>query len=221
VADSPLRFFTHGPGHAAWNMAFDEALLHLSPLPVLRFYQWSKAVVSIGYFQSWKEAGERPFVRRYTGGGLVDHAHDFTYSVTVPKGHRLDARGTANSYREIHEAVAEALRACDIPAEVTPETEPEPNAACFQRAVRYDIVLQGQKIAGAAQRRSRKGTLHQGSILLSGSYDRKQLAKQLQATLSPLLADSTTPGQLTGEESTLLEKLKSEQYESEEWNQQK
>src|SRR5271155_3321183 len=78
------RLLIHGPASPARNMAIDEALLREVREPVLRIYEWSVPAVSLGYFQPAALAGERPFVRRYTGGGLVDHAHDVTYTIVLP-----------------------------------------------------------------------------------------------------------------------------------------
>ncbi len=98
-------------------MAVDEALIEAavesSPL-VLRFYAWTPATLSLGYFQ---QAAERmhhrpslrcPLVRRASGGGAIVHDRELTYSLVVPAGHRL-ARETAGLYRALHGALAEAL----------------------------------------------------------------------------------------------------------------
>lgn len=219
--NSLTRIFVHGEGDKAWNMAFDEALLRLSTVPVLRCYRWNEPAVSIGYFQSWREAGDRPFVRRYTGGGRVDHKRDFTYTISVPKEHTLDARGTANSYETIHRAVCKALQREGFPAEVTPATDPHPHEACFQRAVKFDVLMNSRKVAGAAQRRSRFGTLHQGSLLLPSTFDWNSLARSLEQELTPLLARDKESSQPTPEEADLIEELVATRYGTDEWNRQR
>jgi lipoate-protein ligase A len=76
-------------------MAEDEALLRLVSAPVLRIYQWTEPAISIGYFGLYSDVPSgRPFVRRYTGGGLVDHEADFTYSIIVTRANRLNSLGT-------------------------------------------------------------------------------------------------------------------------------
>src|SRR5688572_28350168 len=78
------------PGGAAWNMAMDEALLTAAKVPVLRVYRWETPALSFGYFLSWQAAQEegrgRVLIRRWTGGGLVEHGDDFTWSLIVPSG---------------------------------------------------------------------------------------------------------------------------------------
>lgn len=216
------RVIRQGEADAAINMAVDEALMQLIQRPVLRFYRWSEPAFTIGYFQKWTEVPEgRPFARRYTGGGLVDHAADFTYSIIVPKEHPLDARGTSSSYEDIHRAVASALQREGFIADVVPTTDPEPNKACFQRAVKFDVVSGTQKIAGAAQRRSRTGTLHQGSIIPPSEFDWDSLAGSLQAEITPLLGGSTELSALTQAEESLAQELAANRYGTDEWNKQK
>src|SRR5277367_1833538 len=84
---SPWRLLVHQAGSPARNMAIDEALLREVREPVLRIYEWNVPAVSLGYFQPAALAGDRPFIRRYTGGGLVDHARDVTYTLVVPRKH--------------------------------------------------------------------------------------------------------------------------------------
>jgi len=219
---SICRVIKHGPANAARNMAIDEALMQLVTDPVLRFYRWSEPAVTIGYFQKWEDVPKgRPFARRYTGGGLVDHTADFTYSIIVPKLHPLDARGTSSSYEDIHRAVASGLSREGFEVEVIPFTEPEPNAACFQRAVKYDVTHAGKKIAGAAQRRSRTGTLHQGSIVPAGAFDWESLASSLEAEVVPLLAIKAISSDMEPDEQALAEHLFSSCYQTEQWNQRK
>src|SRR5580698_10436512 len=76
---------------AADNMALDATLLEAAPAlgcPLLRFYSWREPAASFGYFQKFAEVERmthlRPLVRRPTGGGLVPHDADWTYSFVVP-----------------------------------------------------------------------------------------------------------------------------------------
>src|SRR5580692_3099009 len=97
------RLLLHGPDSPARNMAVDEALLREVREPVLRLYEWSVPAVSLGYFQSASLAPEdRPFVRRYTGGGLVDHARDITYTLVLPRAHPWMEFPAPESYAHIH-----------------------------------------------------------------------------------------------------------------------
>src|ERR1035441_1732330 len=166
---SQWRLLVHGPASPARNMAVDEALLREVREPVLRIYEWNVPAVSLGYFQPAALAkGGRPFVRRYTGGGLVDHAQDVTYTLVLPRAHPWMELSAPESYRHVHRGVQAALAACGIESDLTPAAHAIESDACFAKPVRFDIVAAERKLSGAAQRRTREGLLHQGSILLPG-----------------------------------------------------
>ncbi len=155
-------------GDGAWNMAVDEMLLHRVETPTLRVYRWSEPTVTLGYFEKLAEARTLrpglPLMRRWTGGGLVDHGADWTYSLIIPVEHELARAGRTGSYVEIHRAIQEIVRAaCGITLELATSATVA-GEGCFERPVIGDLLFDGRKIAGAAQRRTRRGLLHQGSI---------------------------------------------------------
>jgi lipoate-protein ligase A len=149
-------------------MARDEALLRLAEVnhPILRTYSWSEPAVSLGYFTRFAEARklypDAVLVRRWTGGGLVEHFRDWTYSVIFPVP--VPALNNSVLYASIHGTLVSALCSSGIQAELVPNPDPTPNTSCFARAVRFDVSFAGQKIAGAAIRRHRAGVLFQGSV---------------------------------------------------------
>jgi lipoyl(octanoyl) transferase len=189
---------------AAENMAIDLLLLQRYPdagVPRFRHYEWRAPAFTFGYSQkidfvrAQLPAGETfDLCRRPTGGGVVDHREDWTYSLVIPRGHPLEELRATQSYRVTHEALADALRAQGVDAatkkaELVDEVDAdsadashpprpmrsvapaEPPASalpgvCFQRAEIYDVVhaRTGEKIAGAAQKRNKHGLLFQGSI---------------------------------------------------------
>lgn len=149
------------------NMAVDEWLAATAGRPVLRCYRWQPGWGSLGYFIRTAElpANGLHWVRRWTGGGIVDHRSDWTYTLFVPRGEALaEARG-AESYRTIHAALAGALRATGRPAALAGPAAPAIGGECFIQPVEHDLLdAAGRKIAGAGQRRSLRGLLHQGSL---------------------------------------------------------
>jgi lipoate-protein ligase A len=156
------------PRPAALNMAIDEALLNCSLVPVLRFYRWQRPAASFGYFGCYAEVKSqsdgREIVRRWTGGGIVPHGDDLTYSLIVPASDPLFARSSSEIYSEVHEAIRRTLQSNGISASLADSPAPKVSDDCFANAVRADVLSDGRKIAGAAHRRSRAGLLHQGSI---------------------------------------------------------
>ena len=219
------RILINPPQHAARNMAIDEALLRLCRQPILRLYAWQEPVVSIGYFQAAAVVeSARSFIRRYTGGGLVDHAHDITYSIILPTHHPIYVMGTAGSYRVIHEGIAQAFEALGCASTLAAVSQEETHPACFQRPMRFDLVdPAGRKLAGAAQRRTRAGCLHQGSILPpSKNLDRSLWQSALRNHLLPLLAETIDAAtELTAEEFKLAVELEETRYGTHEWNYQR
>jgi lipoate-protein ligase A len=151
---------------AAMNMAIDESLLEAARVPSLRFYSWRTASLSFGYFGSFDSIAEhepnREIVRRWTGGGIVFHGSDVTYSLILPA---RDAAASRAVYGAVHDAIRRAL-AGRINVSLADRAAPKISDACFANPVEADVMANGRKIAGAAQRRTRAGLLHQGSIQL-------------------------------------------------------
>jgi lipoate-protein ligase A len=152
-------------------MAIDEALLECSATfgkPVLRFYSWSEPAASFGYFQKYKDVERltqlRPLVRRPTGGGLVPHDADWTYSLIFPPSDPWHSLKAIESYRRVHAWIQEAFAIAGIAVQLAPEAVPAGAGQCFVGAEKFDVIWKNQKIAGAAQRRTKQGLLIQGSI---------------------------------------------------------
>jgi lipoate-protein ligase A len=179
---------------AALNMAIDEALLGTATVTTVRFYRWDHPALSFGYFGKFDDVAnyQRDFVRRWTGGGIVFHGEDLTYSIVIPVSEPAFGESSMSIYEKVHRAVCFALDACGQTAElwgthapsragdralaVANLTEDFGEGAeirtrgtcapqnCFANPVRSDVLSKGRKVAGAAQRRTRRGLLQQGSI---------------------------------------------------------
>jgi lipoate-protein ligase A len=160
-----------GSQPAARNMAVDEALLEAMPTlqkPVARFYGWTEPAATFGYFQRYTEVAQRtllrPLIRRPTGGGIVPHDADWTYSLVFPKGHFWHQLAAVESYQRAHEWVQAAFLRLNVPTELAPCCQKTAPGACFEGYEKSDVLWQGRKIAGAAQRRNQLGLLIQGSV---------------------------------------------------------
>jgi lipoyl(octanoyl) transferase len=160
-----------GKCDAAFNMALDEALLeNVSRLgkPVLRFYGWTEPAATFGYFQKFSEVERathlRPLIRRPTGGGIVPHDVDWTYSFAVPPNHDWYALKAIESYSRVHEWIQSAFAKLQIETELAPCCKKSLPGQCFAGHEKFDLLWHGKKIAGAAQRRNKSGLLIQGSI---------------------------------------------------------
>jgi lipoyl(octanoyl) transferase len=164
------------PKPAALNMAVDEALLADARTPILRFYRWLRPSLSFGYFGAFAEvthhASQRDIVRRWTGGGVVLHGADLTYSLIVPSSDPFFRRSSLHAYAAVHEAIRRALEENNIAATLAGQASPKVSEECFANPVAADVLSGDRKIAGAAHRRTRSGVLHQGSIQCSDLPER-------------------------------------------------
>jgi lipoate-protein ligase A len=186
-------------------MAWDEALLEAMPRlgkPVLRFYGWTEPAASFGYFQKHAEVAEltplRPLLRRPTGGGIVPHATDWTYSVAFPTGHEWYRLPAIESYRRIHEWLRAAFGRVDVRTQLAPEAIHSTPGQCFSGCERFDLLRQGRKIAGAAQRRRRDGLLIQGSVQPAGISFGRDVWEKAMIQTNPLggAPEIFVPGEL-------------------------
>lgn len=172
-------FLQSGKCDPAFNMALDEALLEAMPrlqTPVLRFYGWTEPAATFGYFQKYADVAAatqlRPLIRRPTGGGIVPHDADWTYSTAFPPGHEWYVLKAEESYRRIHDWLRLAFAELKIETELAPccqksairHPQSAIPSACFIGHEKFDLLWQGRKVAGAAQRRNKLGLLIQGSI---------------------------------------------------------
>ena len=203
------------PIGAAMNMAIDEALLDHSAWPTLRFYGWRRPSLSFGYFGKFadvaNEGTAREIVRRWTGGGSVLHGEDLTYSLVTPATDPASSQGPQVIYAALHHAIRMALLAEGQETELANAAAPKISEACFANPVRNDLLLAGRKIAGAAQRRTRGGFLHQGSIQLPNLSEtfRDRFASALSAKIEREEMPRQTLDRAT--------KLAAEKYGTKDW----
>jgi lipoyl(octanoyl) transferase len=190
----------HTPHSAAMNMAIDEALLEYATIPLIRFYRWWSSALSFGYFGRFTDIAryqcERDLVRRWTGGGIVFHGEDLTYSLVIPTSDMAFAESSMSIYEKTHRALCDTLRETGERAVVAGVADSDPGSAtvatrtgisdagysCFANPARADVMIDGRKIAGAAQRRTRRGLLQQGSI--QGIGLQRDLAQRFARKLS-------------------------------------
>lgn len=173
------RLIDSGLGDAAFNMALDESLAlsvrqGISP-PVLRLYGWNLPSVTLGCFQKPADidleyclAQRIPVVRRPTGGRAILHGAELTYSFSARTDLAFFSGGLINSYRSISEAFHQALHRIGLQADARGDREKGSVLAgsplCFQSSSYGEILFNGRKIVGAAQRRWVDGLLQQGSL---------------------------------------------------------
>jgi len=213
-------------------MAYDKELLDsLQPGdgPILHLYEWERPSATYGYFIKPGDFFELNKVedlgldiaRRPTGGGIVFHLFDLAFSVLIPSDHPAYSKNTLDNYAFVNRGVIAAIKPliqgrCELlPQDPQPQA-PDCQHYCYAKPTIYDVMLEGKKVAGAAQRRKKQGFLHQGSIaiappdiaLLSQVLKRQGgVMEAMSQTTHTLLPQDFTPDQLSLLRETIKERL--------------
>jgi len=168
------------PGDGSWNMAVDEFLFQSLDTEishtVLRFYSWKKPTVSIGYSQKAADIVDVEFcklkgidiVRRITGGKLVLHHEEVTYSL-VSTDNETFPPTVGNSYKQVSEALMVGLKEMGLNpnlADMPPEEYVRDHRLCFSYPARNEVEVSGKKIIGSAQKRMGSKFIQHGLIPL-------------------------------------------------------
>lgn len=246
------------------NMAVDEALLCLfdpvSSAPVLRTYGWEPASLSLGRFQTSGEALDLDrcrsnavsVVRRVSGGGTIYHADELTYSIVCSPEQTPSAASVKDSFRVLTGFLIDFYRSLGLNASYAVDTASTAvrlgtrTAFCFAGKETFDILIDGMKIGGNAQRRQKNIIFQHGSIpivnwALEGlqymndrspghagntvslsdcgvSADTKQLKRMLVEAFRRHMGVETCLGGLTQEEQCMSQDLLLKKYTSDRWN---
>jgi len=173
-----IRLLPYAEADGATNMADDETLVRSAALGIasLRFYGWTTATLSLGYFQpcavrlSDPLLASLPWVRRPSGGATLVHHHELTYCLALPFGR---AWHSAEPWLErMHRIIQTAILSLGGAHPITPvrgESTKHGNVLCFQQFTPGDLLSAGKKVVGSAQRKYRQALMQHGSILLAQS----------------------------------------------------
>lgn len=174
------------PDLAEKNMELDRNFLksiEKEGRPILHFYGWSKKSLTYGHFLNpsqflnLDEVKRRgvSLARRPTGGGIIFHVSDLAFSVLLPASSPDFSKNTLSNYHFVNSAVKEAVSAflkeegrfLDLLANEKAPLDLSCSSFCMAKPTKYDVMLGGKKVAGAAQRQTKGGFLHQGSISIA------------------------------------------------------
>ena len=178
------RCLTTGTHDAVYNMAVDEALLkcfNATQAPILRLYSWSDSF-SLGVSQKIEDyesfcAPHTSFAKRMTGGGVLFHGHDISYSIIVPSG-VFGALGVKESYERICSFLLvfyEELGLSAVFAKDKKDITLSHSSYCQVGFEPYDILINDKKIGGNAQRRMKDKIFQHGSIPLKSNDTYQQM----------------------------------------------
>lgn len=180
-----LQLIDSGKASALTNMAIDQKLLEgllLNPEPILHFYEWETNSGTYGHFirpfaflnEQAVQKHQLQLAKRPTGGGIVFHLCDFAFSMLVPATHWAFSLNTLENYAFVNRLVANSIQ-CFLGISTATHLLPIENAPldqssgyfCMAKPTIYDVMLDGRKVGGGAQRRTKQGFLHQGTISLA------------------------------------------------------
>jgi lipoate-protein ligase A len=161
---SAFRLLLDPPASGPWNMAVDEVLLEAAAATgqcTLRFYQWDRPTLSLGYFQTyadrWQHEASRhaAAVRRMSGGGAIMHDLELTYSLAITSQHPL-AVDRLGLYRAMHAALIAVLAERGVKARMFSDQE-KGGQGPGEKSAKYGVrsteeVASGQWLAARGQR---------------------------------------------------------------------
>jgi len=159
--------------------------------PSLRIYSWKNKAISLGYSQKTEEeidiqkasAHGLEIVKRPTGGGIVFHdVGEITYSIFAKLDDPVFPRGLISSYKKISSALVSALNVVGIPVVISEKRhvfkKGENYQLCFSYPSEYEILYDGKKIVGSAQKRGRRAFMQQGSIFSDFNHGYMEILKK-------------------------------------------
>ncbi len=182
------RIINDGPHSTAFNMAADLYLLSLceesATAVAVRIYSWEKPSITLGIRENPGEtldlnalaADGVEWIRRPTGGRSVLHDHDITYSCVFSAGIKEMGTTLMETYGVISTCLMDGLRKAGIHcrAHDSPldsySSRSSARLPCFLSPNRHEIMADGKKLLGSAQKRSAKAVLQHGSIPLTPAF---------------------------------------------------
>jgi len=193
------------PGSAAYNMALDEKIFSRyseDGIPVLRVYRWRAPSFTYGISQSPEEEinldlclkNKVEIAKRMTGGGVLFHHDEITYSFVCSKDDIGESKDVFVSYRDICAFLINFYQSLGLKAsfallEKSFKNRSVPNKLCSASYEKYDIVINGKKIGGNAQKRRREVIFQHGSIPLRTDWD---IVRKYAKNLPENISDSVT-----------------------------
>lgn len=211
------------------QMALDETLVRTYRAPVLRFYHWTPGpAVTFGYSQFYAAVknqvtpAQGPACRRPTGGGVVFHGEDLTFSLVF----QSELNRPRDIYAALHSAIERTLgemgalsssrQAAVVAAQYAPMQKGVAND-CFANPVEDDLLSGGRKILGGAIRRFDKIILYQGSLQCSDARENPVFRRAVKAAAEQMLGVLFEPAAVDQPVMQQARQLAAEQYQTDAW----
>jgi lipoyl(octanoyl) transferase len=171
-----FRLILSNKNNAKMNMAIDESLslsFEEKDMPIFRLYSWEPSFTlgssqKITDYEYLKKEYNNNYAKRITGGGVLFHGHDLSYSLILPI-HYLHTLNIKKSYEKICSFLLEFYKSIGLDALYVKDDDNiklSKSQFCQVGFEAYDIIINGLKIGGNAQRRTKKFIFQHGSIPL-------------------------------------------------------
>lgn len=206
------KIIESGTQSAQKNMDIDASLLAGSfYTSALHVYEWERPSITVGHFIRPEEylnlealetfhidLGKRP-----TGGGIICHFNDFAFSLLFNSEHKFYTMNPLESYHAIHQWIGEIFSNFFPNFSLLPDSKESLYQReipfCMANPTPYDLIVDGKKMGGAAQRRTKKGLLHQISLslslpnfeLLQAIIKDQKIVSKIAETTYPIFPNST------------------------------
>mgnify|MGYP000250470083 CR=1 FL=1 len=214
------------------QMAADEYFCETMPRKyLLRFYNWQSGGVTFGYSQRYstvitrlkKEKKEGlPPVRRPTGGGIVYHENDLTFSFIFH--YPCVTFNPRRIYFLLHNAIkreyGKSVLNFDISSDKTENYNTNfPAMECFKKPVEMDLLSEGKKALGGALRKFADYMLYQASLQTAevrknADFHKKTIAKAFANEFNIIWEEK----KMAGEEMEKVLQIKEMKYMTKSWN---
>lgn len=143
---------------------------------IIHLYEWDRPCLTYGYFTTPSNYLNMEGIKKYgihmakrpTGGGIIFHLSDFAFSILLPASHPKFSTNTLENYAYVNGFVAKAIEPL-LKSQVHFCNHAKTNdlSFCMANPTHFDLLCDGKKLGGAAQRKTKFGLLHQGSISLN------------------------------------------------------
>ncbi|PHS37223.1 MAG: ligase [Sulfurovum sp.] len=163
------------------NMHMDKELFEsfkASDMPIFRVYAWEESftygvsqkinsIKNLNHLSKYKQN----YAQRITGGGILFHGNDISYSLIIPTSY-VKNLSVKQSYELVCNFLMEFYRSLGLNpvyAKDLEEIHLSKSDYCQEGFEPYDILVNGKKIGGNAQRRSKDTIFQHGSIGIDNS----------------------------------------------------
>lgn len=174
IPSKKFRFIISHNNSAIYNSCIDSALFksfNIDDLPILRIYTWQNSITfgagqNPNDYEKLLKKYKNNFSKRITGGGVLFHGHDVSYSLIVPSN-VIENKNIKETYELICKFLLNFYASLGLKAYFAKDNKDivlSKSPFCQVGFEAYDIIINGKKIGGNAQKRSKNVIFQHGSI---------------------------------------------------------